>query len=133
MGLEDNKVDSENISCLVALCVQQNQDKLTRKMFYSLSSELYIPHIDQEAALQLLTTEQELGYWTDSDTFSSVQSRCIRSLVADWAGLRKKFQSDELYWKALRNLSPSILGVLLMQASKHSQMEEDLSSITETA
>lgn len=133
MGLSFSKVDSENISCLVAVSVESNRDKISREMFYNLTSPEYIPHIDQEAALQFLTVEQEKGFWKDRDNFSSVQSRCIRSLLADWEGLRRKFHSDELYWRALKKLSPSILGILLMHASKTTQGDEDLSSITDGA
>jgi BTB/POZ domain len=117
IGFAESKQDSENISCLVALCTKHYREKLTRSMFYKLTQETYIPHIDQEAALQLLTVETELGFWTDTDNFSTVQARCIQSLLSDWKGLRRKFESDGAFWKTLRGLSPNVLGILLMQST----------------
>jgi hypothetical protein len=117
MGLTETQRFSENVSCLVALCTNLYREQLTRSMFYKLTQESYIPHIDQEAALQLLTVETEHGYWTDTDNFSTVQARCIQSLLSDWKGLRRKFESDGAFWKALRGLSPNVLGILLMQST----------------
>ncbi|KAG7366960.1 BTB/POZ domain containing protein [Nitzschia inconspicua] len=121
MNLTESKRDSENISCLVALCTKHYREKMTRSFFYKLTQESFIPHIDQEAALQLLTVETELGFWTDTDNFSTVQARCIQSLLSDWKGLRRKFDSDGAFWKTLRGLSPNVLGILLMQSTRTSQ------------
>jgi hypothetical protein len=128
MNLTKTKEESENISCLVALCTKHYKDKLTRTSFYKLTQEEFIPHIDQEAALQLLTVESELQFWTDSDNFSTLQARCIQSLLADWKGLRTKFESDATFWKTLRGLSPNVLGILLLQ-SAGSKQENRLSSL----
>jgi len=117
LKLTRTKRDSENISCLIALSTKHFKNKLTRSTFYKLTQETYIPHIDQEAALQLLTVESELQYWTDTDNFSTVQARCIQSLLSDWKGLRHKFESDGAFWKTLRGLSPNVLGILLMQST----------------
>ena len=125
MKLTTSKPDSENISCLIALCTKHYRDKMTRKVFYKLTQERYIPHIDQEASLQLLTVESEEGYWTDTDNFSTVQARCIQSLLSDWTGLRQKFESDAAFWKTLRELSPNVLGILLMQSTGTAQEAED--------
>ncbi|KAL3924613.1 MAG: hypothetical protein SGILL_000942 [Bacillariaceae sp.] len=125
LNLTSTKIDSENISCLIALCTRHYRDQLTRKIFYKLTQEVYIPRIDQEAALQLLTVETELGYWTDTDNFSTVQARCIQSLLSDWTGLRQKFESDAAFWKTLRELSPNVLGILLMQSTGTSQEAEE--------
>jgi hypothetical protein len=125
MNLNTTKQDSENISCLIALCTKHHRDKMTRKVFYKLTQESYIPQIDQEAALQLLTVETEEGYWTDTDNFSTVQARCIQSLLSDWKGLRQKFESDAAFWKTLRELSPNVLGILLMQSTGAAREEED--------
>lgn len=116
-GSSLSKRDSENISCLVALSTKYHCQTLTRSTFYRLTQEEHLPHIDQEAALQLLTIEVERGFWTDTDNFSTVQARCIQSLLADWKGLRQKFESDGAFWKTLRGLSPNVLGILLMQSS----------------
>jgi hypothetical protein len=121
-----NRWHSENISCLVALCTQHFKKQLTRSMFYKLTLEEHIPFIDQEAALQLLTVEAEQGYWEDSDNFSSVQGRCIRSLLSDWIGLRNKFESDTAFWKTLRRLSPSILSIILMHATNTARGAEEI-------
>jgi hypothetical protein len=112
-----NRLNSENISCLVALCTQNYSKQVTRSMFYKLTLDEHIPFIDQEAALELLIVEAEQGYWEDNDSFSSVQGRCIRSLLSDWIGLRNKFESDTTFWKTLRRLSPSILSILLMHST----------------
>jgi hypothetical protein len=120
--------DSQNISCLVALCTKHYQTTMTRSMFYKLTQEAYIPHIDQEAALQLLTVETQLGYWEDSENFSTVQARCIRSLLFDWNGLRLKFGSDGAFWKTLRDLSPNVLGILLMQSTGTTKGHNDAST-----
>jgi hypothetical protein len=129
--MDIKETDFETVSCLVAICVKQNKEKLSRTLFYQLTSKNYIPHIDQEAAIEFLTIEEELGFWTDCNNFSSLQSRCIRSVLANWEGLRKKFASDEAYWKRLRKISPSILGILLMHASGPSRQDDDMSSITD--
>lgn len=131
MNIDTRKIDFETVSCLIALCVKRNKKKLTPTLFYQLTGNDFIPFIDQEAALEFLAIEEDLGFWTDRNNFSSVQSRCIRSLLANWEGLRKKFPSDEAYWKSLRTISPSILGILLMHASGTSQREDDMSSITD--
>lgn len=112
-----SKSDSENISCLVALCIKHHRQTVKRSTFYKLTQEQYLPYIDQEAALQLLVIEMERGFWDNSDNFSSVQARCIQSLLADWKGLRRKFESPDAFWKTLRGLSPNVLGILLMQSS----------------
>ncbi|KAL3902636.1 MAG: hypothetical protein SGARI_005743, partial [Bacillariaceae sp.] len=125
MKLTTSKLDSENISCLIALCTKHYRDKMNRKVFYKLTQERYITHIDQEAALQLLTVETEEGYWTDTENFSTVQARCIQSLLSDWTGLRQKFESDAAFWKTLRELSPNVLGILLMQSTGTAQEAED--------
>jgi hypothetical protein len=117
LKLSKNKSDSENISCLVALCTEQYKDKMNKSFFYKLTHAEHIPFIDQEAALQLLMVEAELDIWKDGDSFSSLQGRCIRSLLSDWAEVRNKFESEKLYWKTLRRLSPSILGILLMHST----------------
>ncbi len=130
LGTETEQVDSENISCLVALCMQQNKDRLKRTLFYKLTSKEYIPHIDPEAALQLLTIEAELDFWQDPDNFSSLQSRCIRSLLANWDVTRKKYKSDEDYWRALRKISPGVLAILLMHTSGTHYGDDDLSSLS---
>jgi hypothetical protein len=124
MKLNKSRADSENISCLVALCTKHYKDKLTRSLFYKLTQEAYIPKIDQEAALQLLTVEAQLGYWKDTENFSTVQARCIQSLLSDWKGLRLKFGSDSAFWKTLRGLSPNVLGILLMQSTGTAQGQE---------
>jgi hypothetical protein len=121
LGISQTKKDSDNISCLIALCTKHYKDKLTRPIFYKLTQEAYIPYIDQEAALQLLTVESELQYWTDTDNFSTLQARCIHSLLSDWVGLRQKFESDGAFWKTLRGLSQNVLGILLMQSTGTSQ------------
>jgi hypothetical protein len=123
-----SKADSENISCLVALCTKHYRAKLTRSLFYKLTQEAYIPNIDQEAALQLLTVETQLGYWDDTENFSTVQARCIQSLLSDWKGLRLKFGSDSAFWKTLRDLSPNVLGILLMQSTGTAQGRHDTNS-----
>ena len=133
MDVDTKKTDFEILSCLIAMCVKENKEKLTCEQFYKLTSNDYIPHIDQEAAVEFLAIERERRFWTDSNSFSSVQSRCIRSLLANWEGLRKKFPSDEAYWKSLRRISPSILGFLLMHASGTVQSEDDVSSVTDYA
>jgi hypothetical protein len=117
LQVNSTKKDYENISCLVALSTKHYKSKLTRSLFYKLTQEAYIPLIDQEAALQLLTVERELQYWTDTDNFSTVQARCIQSLVSDWSGLRRKFESDSIFWRTLKRLSPNVLGVLLMHST----------------
>lgn len=117
LSADFSKLDSENFSCLIALCIQQNRDKIDRAMFYKLTSKEYMPHVDPEAALQLLLLEVELEFWTEADSFSSLQSRCIRSILANWDVTRKKYPSDEHYWKALRKLSPAVLAILLMHTS----------------
>jgi hypothetical protein len=117
LKLPMNRWDSENISCLIALCTKHYKYQLTRSLFYKLTHEDYIPFVDQEAAMQILTVEAELNLWSDPDNFSCVQGRCIRSLLGDWAGLRGKFESDSGFWKTLRKLSPSILGILLMHST----------------
>jgi hypothetical protein len=123
-----NRYDSENISCLVALCTQNHKHSINRSLFYKLTHGDYIQYIDQEAALQLLTVEAEMDFWKDTDNFSSVQGRCIRSLLADWTGLREKFDSDAAFWKCLKKLSPSILGILLMHSTgtAHGFEEEEI-------
>jgi hypothetical protein len=63
LKIPQTKKESENISCLVALSTKHYKNKLTRSIFYKLTQEAYIPFIDQEAALQLLTVESELQYW----------------------------------------------------------------------
>lgn len=126
-NLTMTKHDSENISCLIALSTKHCRNKLTRAIFYKMTQEIYIPYIDQEAALQLLTVETELEYWTDTDNFSSVQARCIQALLSDWHGLRKKFDSDGDFWKTLRGLSPNVLGILLMQSTGTAQGRADSS------
>lgn len=117
LKIPSSQWDSEIISCFVALCTKHHKGALTRSLFYKLTHVDYIPNIDQEAALQLLTVESESGFWDDNDSFSSVQGRCIRSLLADWNGLREKFDSDAAFWKSLKRLSPSILGILLMHST----------------
>lgn len=130
LGTEIKQVDSENVSCLVALCIQQNKDKIKRTLFYKLTSKDYIPYIDPEAALQLLIIEAELDFWQDPDNFSSLQSRCIRSLLANWEVTRKKYNSDEEYWNALRKVSPGVLAILLMHTSGTHYGDDDLSSLS---
>ena len=63
LKISQTKKESENISCLIALSTKHYKNKLTRSIFYKLTQEAYIPYIDQEAALQLLTVESELQYW----------------------------------------------------------------------
>lgn len=132
LKLRTSTIDSENISCLVALCTKHYQTKLTRSLFYKLTQEAYIPAFDQEAALQLLTVETQLGYWEDTENFSTVQARCIKSFLSDWTGLRHKFGSDDAFWKTLRDLSPNVLGILLMQSTGTVKGRKDTSSSTGT-
>jgi hypothetical protein len=131
MRIDTKTTDFEIVSCLIAMCLKENKEKLTRTMFYKLTSKGFIPYIDQEAAIEFLTIEEELGFWKDHNNFSSLQSRCIRSVLADWEGLRGKFPSDKAYWGSLRKMSPSILGILLMHASGTSRQDDDMSSITD--
>lgn len=121
--------ESKSISCLVAMCAEHNKKVLARKLFYKLTHKEYIPHINQEAALQLLTIEASCRFWTDVEKFSSLQGRCIRSLLSDWAGLRRRFKTNEAYWKSMRQLSPNILGILLMHSSGTIQGDDDLSTV----
>ena len=119
MSLTCNRLDSENISCLVALCTLHYKSQLSRKFFYELTHAEYIPFIDQEAALQLLTIETEQKYWEDTDNFSGLQVRCVQSLLKDWKGLRAKFESDTAFWKVLRSIdSGPVLSFLLMHATR---------------
>jgi hypothetical protein len=117
LALPSNRSDSENISCLIALCSKYYKHQLTRKLFYKITDEEYIPHLDQEAALQLLVVEEELKFWRDKESFSNLQSRCIRSLLLDWKELRERFESDTAFWKALQKLSPGVLAILLMHST----------------
>jgi hypothetical protein len=118
LSLTSNRWDSENISCLIALCTLHYKDRMSRSLFYKLTDARYIPFIDQEAALQLLTTETELKYWEDSNNFSSLQGRCLQSLLKDWEGLIAKFESDTAFWKALRAIDGGVLAFLLMHATR---------------
>ena len=124
---EHSKEDSEITSCLIALCMEQHKRMMTRKIFYQLTSKEFIPHIDQGAAARILTLEEELGYWTDRDNFSSVQTRCARSLLADFEGFRQNFPSDRACWKALRGVASSVLALLLMHATGKGSLADDLS------
>jgi hypothetical protein len=125
LALPSNRWDSENISCLVALCSKHYKHQLTRELFYKITDDEYIPHLDQEAALQLLVVEEELKFWRDTESFSNLQSRCIRSLLLDWKGLRKRFDSDTAFWKALQQLSPCVLAILLMHSTGTAGDQDD--------
>jgi hypothetical protein len=125
LALPSNRCDSENISCLVALCSKHYRHQLTRELFYKITDDEYIPHLDQEAALQLLVVEEELKFWQDTESFSNLQSRCIRSLLLDWKGLRGRFESDTAFWKALQKLSPCVLAILLMHSTGTAGGQDD--------
>jgi hypothetical protein len=126
LALPSNRWDSENISCLVALCSKHYKHQLTRELFYKITDDEYIPHLDQEAALQLLVVEEELKFWWDTESFSNLQSRCIRSLLLDWKGLRRRFDSDTAFWEALQKLSPCVLAILLLHSTGTAGDQDDV-------
>jgi hypothetical protein len=121
---QPNNADSEIISCVIALCIEKHKEKMTQAIFYQLTSKEFIPHIDQEAAIPILTFEEELGYWKDRDAFSSVQTRCASSLLSDFEGFRKSFVSDKDCWEALRGIAPSVLALILMHARMGSASDD---------
>jgi len=124
-----NKEDSETTSCLIALCIDQNKATMKRKLFYQLTSKEFIPYIDQQAATRILTCEEERGFWKDKNNFSSIQTRCTRSLLADFKGFRENFTSDKDCWNTLRVLPSSVLALLLVHTSSEGSLFDDLSFV----
>eukprot|EP00934_Nitzschia_sp_Nitz4_P007285 Nitzschia sp. Nitz4//scaffold30_size153850//612//3638//NITZ4_002754-RA/size153850-augustus-gene-0.64-mRNA-1//-1//CDS//3329547190//7275//frame0 len=77
LNITSSTAESKNISCLVAMCAEHNRKSLTRRLFYKLTHKDYIPHINQQAALKLLTIEEGCRFCATKNIPSSTLPRVM--------------------------------------------------------
>ena len=69
---------------------------LTRHMFEKLTSKLYLPHMDTDAAMKLLKVDGMLGKEMsqrdelDDMPLTCLQERCVQSLIQNWRGFMRQ-------------------------------------------
>ena len=103
-------------SIAVYSCVSKNKDGMNKRLFQDLTSEAVLPAIDPSVALPMLVLDNHFN--GNQEEYTSFQSRCVNSIVANWDSFKEKFSSIEKLTTALQTVSSTVLAEILIMSQK---------------
>ena len=88
---------------------------MDQETFVTLTSETFLPNVPVEGIVRLL--EKEAQFCEDSNEITSLQKRCIDSLLDNWEYFSFQFPSKDEMSAALTSLPKIVLAQVLVQIS----------------
>ena len=110
------KLASYQWSKAVHSCVNKNKDGMNKRLFKDLTSEDVLPAISPSVALPLLMFEKH--FHGNQDEYTSLQKRCVTSIIANWEVFKQGFPSMGEMTAALQSLPSEVLAAILITSRR---------------
>lgn len=96
------------------VCASHNHTVITKEQFEAMAHEDCLPAIDVSVAYNMLMLDAR--FTPNNTEYTSLQKRCVKSILDDWEAFHKSFNSPDAVPDDLQKLPSHVLTDILMKS-----------------